>query len=187
MPRYLRPGHLYISDDDDFEDHGAAILLLVRDGVARNWQALCRAFRFDRDPRPFHSGHLGLRHTIEELIGVGLLRSGKGYIGPYEVTDEAFAILHALGISLTQAANMPYVGGLAVRPTFGKPSRLETAAHAFVLMPFTPELRRVYNGPIRAACRKMKLSVKRADDIFSSEELIRDVWNAIVNSFVVIA
>jgi hypothetical protein len=187
MSRTFRPKQICLSDDDDFEGHGAAVLLLVRNGAARNWTKLCHCFRFDRDPRAFHSGHLELKHTIEELIEAGLLQSKKTHLGPYKVTDKAYEALHALGASLTQVANMPYYGGLAVRPIFGKPQRPEKSAHAFVIMPFQEELRRVYDGPIRSACRKLHLSVERADDIFSSNDLADDIWNALVNSLVVIA
>lgn len=187
MPRKLKPPSLWLSDDDDFEHHGAAILLMVRDGIAGDWQDLCRTLRFDRDPRTFHSGHLGLKGTIENLVEAGLLESDNKYLGPYRVTELAFKVLGGLSVSLTQAANMPQYNGLAVRPLFGKPARLEAASHVFVIMPFDKELRRVYDGPVKAACRALRLSVERADDIFSTRELLTDIWNALVNSFVVIA
>ncbi len=185
MSRTFRPKQICLNEDDDFEGHGAAILLLVRNGVAKNWKKLCQCLRFDRDPRDFHSGHLELKHTIEELIEAGLLQSKKTHLGPYKVTDKAYQVIHALGASLTQVANMPYFGGLAVRPIFGKPKRPEKTAHAFVIMPFQKELRCVYDGPIRAACRKLRLSVERADDIFSNNDVTDDIWNALVNSFVI--
>lgn len=187
MSRTFQPKRICLNEDDDFEGHGAAILLLVRNGVARNWHKLCRCLRFDRDPRAFHSGHLELKHTIEDLIEAGLLESKNQYLGPYKVTDNAYQALHAFGASLTQLANMPYFGGLGVRPMFGKPKLTEKAAHVFVIMPFQKELLSVYKGPIRSACRKLRLSVERADDIFSSNDVMDDVWEAMVNSFVVIA
>ncbi len=186
MARKLRTTRLWLNEDYDFEGHGAAILLLVRDGVARDWRTLCHVFRFDLDKRPFHSGHLALKHTIEGLVESELLKSASGYSGPYKVTDRAFNIIAALGISLTQAANMP-TGGIAARPVFGKPARPRTAAHAFVIMPFCSELRGVYMGPIKTACKRSRLSVERSDEIFSPEALVTDIWSAIVNCFVVIA
>src|SRR5215213_7190725 len=68
MPRRLKPPSLWISDDDRFEHHGAAILLMVRDSIADDWQSLCRALKFDRDARSFHSGHLGLKEAVERLV-----------------------------------------------------------------------------------------------------------------------
>jgi hypothetical protein len=67
--RLRRSSRLWLNDSTDFEHHGAAILLLVRDGIAHDWDGLCRALRFDRDPRPFHGGHLGLKGTVEDLVG----------------------------------------------------------------------------------------------------------------------
>src|SRR5205807_10503998 len=61
------------------------------------------------------------------------------------------------------------------------------AAHVFVLMPFHMALRQIYDGPIRQACRRLKLSVERADDIFSTSEVIEDIWNAIANALIVVA
>ena len=187
MTRKLRPTHLWLNDDDHFEGHGAAILLLVRDGVARDWRRLCHVLRFDRDKRAFHSGNLALKHTIERLIDAELLESARNHSGPYRLTERASTMIGALGISLTQAANMPFTNGVAVRPVFGKPAGLERAPHAFVIMPFSRELRPVYEGPLKAACRRLRLSVERSDDIFSGGELVEDIWNAIVNCLVVIA
>jgi hypothetical protein len=64
---------------------------------------------------------------------------------------------------------------------------VEKAAHAFVVMPFDGRLRPVFDGPVKRACRALKLSVERADDIFSTQELLAGIWTAIVNSLVVIA
>jgi hypothetical protein len=185
MSRTFRPRRIYINEDDDFEDHGAAVLLLVREEIALDWKTLCQAFGFD--PTAFHSGHYALQGTIEELVEADLLKSAHECSGPYQVTDHGYAVVHALGLSLTQAANMPYSSGLAARPMFGKPRRLEKAPHLFVLMPFTARLRAVYDGPIKAACRSLRLSVERADDIFSASEVVDDIWTAIVNSGALIA
>jgi hypothetical protein len=115
-----------------------------------------------------HSGHLGRKGTIEDLVEAGLLESDDQYLGPYRVTELTFKVLGALSVGLTQAANMPQYDGLAVRPLVGKPARLEAASHAFVIMLFDKELRRAYDGPVKSACRALRLSVERADDIFSS-------------------
>jgi hypothetical protein len=187
MTRTLRPTSLWLDEDDHFENHGAAILMLVRDGTARNWQDICHLLRFDRDRREYHSGHHGLRRTLERLIDAGLLTSAVSYQGPYEVTEHALSTLDALGISLTQAANLLDINGLAIRPVFGSPTRLEKAAHVFVVMPFLPELNPVYKGSLKGACQRMRLSIERADDIFSSGELVQDIWNGIVNCFAVVA
>jgi hypothetical protein len=185
MGRTLRTKRLYTNEDEDFEGHGSAILLLIREGVAHDWKSLCRALKFN--PKEFHSGHLELEHTLQNLIEAGLLESQNTHLGRYKVTDLAHQVVHRLGLSLTQAANMPYFSGFATRPFFGKPKRLEKAPHVFVLMPFDKKIRPVYDGPIKHACRSLRLSVERADDIFSASEIIADIWNAIVNCGALIA
>lgn len=186
MKKTYSPGGLYL-DGSDYLDHGAAVLLLVRNGAASTWKDLRRIYRYDRDPRDVHSDDLELRGTIEELVDANLLESAHGFDGPYRVTQRALQVVGALGISLTQAANMPWTSGIAARPVFGKPNRMLAAAHVFVLMPFDKELRPIYDGPIKRACRRMNLSVKRADDIFSASEIIQDVWSCIASALIVIA
>jgi hypothetical protein len=185
MGRTFKPKRIYFNEDHAFEHHGAAILLLVREQIAHDWKKLCRALNFD--PREFHSGHLALKGTIEELVEAGLLESKNRHFGPYSITEYAFDIINALGLSLTEAANLPYFEGVASRPIFGKPERLTQAPHVFVLMPFSAHLRRVYDGPIKKACRSLRLSVERADDIFSATEVVEDIWIAISNAGVLIA
>lgn len=157
MSRTFKPKRIYINDDHAFENHGAAILLLVREEIVNDWKSLCHAFNFDA--RSFHSGHFALKRTIERLVEADLLTSKNDQLGPYELTDRAFQTIGAFGFSLTQAATLPYPEGVATRPIFGKPSRLAKAPHVFVLMPFATDLRRVYDGPIKAACRSLRLSV----------------------------
>jgi len=186
MSKTYQPKSLYF-DYSDHLDHGAAVLLLVRNEVALTWPELRKIYRYDRDGRAFHSDDLVLRGTIEELVDAELLESEHSFKGPYRVTDKALALLHTLGISLTQAANMPYFSGVATRPVFGKPQRVEKAAHVFVLMPFAKDLQVVYQKPIKNACRRLRLSVERADDIFSADEIMDDIWNAITNSLIIVA
>jgi hypothetical protein len=186
MKKTYKPKGLYL-DNSDHLDHGAAVLMLIRNGAASTWTDLRAIYRYDRDPRPFHSDDLVLRSTIEDLVGANLLESSNDFKGPYRLTEHAHSVLGALGISLTQAANIPWTSGVGTRPIFGKPERALVAAHVFVLMPFARELRRVYDGPIKRACRRLRLSVERADDIFSASEIIDDVWNAIANALIIIA
>lgn len=183
--RQFVPKPIYLDHDANFEGHGAAVLLLIRDRKARDWKSLCRAFHFD--PDEFHSGHLALRSTIEELVEAGLVRNRGKWQGPYQLTEECHSIQHALGISLVQAANLTYFGGLAVQPFFGKPQLRPIAPHVFVLMPFSTNLVPIFRDSIKKACRKLGVSVARADDIFSASSVIADVWAAIYNAGVIVA
>ena len=80
MARKLDPPSVWLNNGDNFEGHGAAILLMVRDGMASDWTDLCRASRFDKDRRRFHSGHLALKGTIETLVNSGLLKSDNAFL-----------------------------------------------------------------------------------------------------------
>jgi len=158
--------------------------LLVREGVAQDWPSLCKAFRFNRGQS--HSGHIGLKETVEKLLATTLLTSKNGIKGPYKVNEVWEHIQRALGISLTQAANLTYYGSVAARPLFGKPRRLSSAPHLFVLMPFDRRLNATYRAICNAA-KDLHLSVQRADELFSSSEIVRDIWTNIVNAGAIVA
>jgi hypothetical protein len=51
MGRTFKPASFYLGDDDSFEHHGATVLLLVRNGVCKDWRDFCRVFHFDQDGR----------------------------------------------------------------------------------------------------------------------------------------
>jgi len=184
MRKYFWPEALRISEDIAFEGHGAAILLLVREKRAKNWADLCRIFQFD--PRGNHSGHHALRRTLRELIASGLLESKVGFVGPYRVSPRVEEIQEALDLSLVEAANLTLNEGMAVRPLFGGRPQPFGSAHVFVLMPFADSFTPVYDA-IRAAGRQLRLSVERADDFFSTNAVMDDVWTGICNSGVVVA
>jgi hypothetical protein len=54
-------------------------------------------------------------------------------------------------------------------------------------MPFTPELRPVYEDHIKAVASRLSLSISRADDFFTAGAVMSDVWNAINASRVIVA
>jgi hypothetical protein len=184
MRYYFWPKPLYIDDDGSVLcSHGAAILLLVREGDASDWESLCRAFKFA--PRDNHSGTFELRNALRELIAAGLLES-ENLRGPYRVIDRWEQVQRALGISLVEAANLTRHDALAVRPLFGPRPELTAAPHVFVLMPFDNDLQPVYTQ-IKRVCRRLQLSVERADDIFSASPVMDDVWRSLCNAGVVVA
>jgi len=53
-------------------------------------------------------------------------------------------------------------------------------------MPFAPSLKKTYSA-IQKACRGLRLSVERGDDIFSSANVIDEIWEAINNCGVLVA
>ena len=69
---------------------------------------------------------------------------------------------------------------IVVEPIFGSPlSKTRPWPQVFVLMPFEENLRPVFEDHIKKVSQKLGLTCERADDIFSAEVIIRDVWSAI--------
>lgn len=77
--------------------------------------------------------------------------------------------------------------GLFVTPSFGAP-RLDREFHCdiFVVMPFEPKLRVVYDR-ILMISEKLGVKVKRADDLFSPYPIIKEIWSVLHNCRLVIA
>jgi hypothetical protein len=57
----------------------------------------------------------------------------------------------------------------------------------FVVMPFMETLRPVFHDHIRPVAESLNLSIGRADDFFSSNSVVHEIWSAIYFSRVVIA
>ena len=63
----------------------------------------------------------------------------------------------------------------------------ENKSSVFVLMPFDPEFDSIYEGVIKFALESANLSVKRADDIQNQRNILRDVFDGIFNSDLIVA
>ena len=74
-----------------------------------------------------------------------------------------------------------------VNPYFGPPPSINPAPDVFVLVPFNPRLRPIYDNHIRKVTTSLNLSVMRVDDFFTTNHVISDVWGAIYRARVVIA
>ncbi len=57
----------------------------------------------------------------------------------------------------------------------------------FVLMPFAPELKPIYDNHIRKTVKVLNLSIARADDFFSQEAIMDEIWSAIACATILIA
>lgn len=57
----------------------------------------------------------------------------------------------------------------------------------FVLMPFAPELRGVYDNHIATVAKDLRLEIARADDFFTTGNIMGDVWAAINQASLIIA
>lgn len=162
---------------------GAAILLLFRNKIATDWRSLCEACEIDPDHH--RTAHTMLIHKLHELRSVGLVtfqdRPGflKAIEGPISVTENWDRLQNALQISLTQIADLAPVGRLIINPFFGVPKAPQKTSDVFVLMPFSADLRPVYEDHIRPVGERLGLSVARADDFFTARAIIEEIWNAL--------
>jgi len=69
---------------------------------------------------------------------------------------------------------------------FGEPNS-KYAFDVFVLMPFAPELRAIYDNHIMKTVKALNLSIARADDFFSQESIMDEIWSAIAYATILIA
>jgi hypothetical protein len=173
---------------------GPKVLLLVRDGIASTWQQLCGEFRLDADE--FHTAHNMLWNEIKALVDCGLLEIANQADADWrpspdaqlKLTPQWDRIQLALGISLTQLAELDPNDDLVVRPFFLRPT--DDDGHRrdiFVAMPFSEHLRPVYEDHVCGVASSLGLTIARGDDFFSAESVVRDVWNAIYKCRLVVA
>jgi hypothetical protein len=141
------------------------------------------------DIRPRPSAKYDIIDIVEDLIGAGLLQADDPTdlkhtkIG---VTEELRRFQTALDISLTFLASFDRSRSMAVEPLFGLPKKLEKL-DVFVLMPFEDDMLPVYEDHIKPTCASMGLTVRRADDFFTADSVVQDVWTAIANARLIVA
>jgi hypothetical protein len=69
---------------------------------------------------------------------------------------------------------------------FGTPNP-KYSFDVFVLMPFASELKPIYDNHIRKTVKALNLSIVRADDFFSQESIMDEIWSAIACATILIA
>jgi nucleoside 2-deoxyribosyltransferase len=73
------------------------------------------------------------------------------------------------------------------KPIFGEILPLSHEKFVFVLMPFEDELTEIYNQVIKPVVESKELKCKRADDYKTNKAIMKDIWDAICQSQIVIA
>lgn len=76
---------------------------------------------------------------------------------------------------------------IQMNPIFGLPAYVVDDQLALVLMPFDPELTKVYNTIIKPTVEEVRLVCRRADDYKTNKAIMQDIWKAICEARVVIA
>jgi CHAT domain len=76
---------------------------------------------------------------------------------------------------------------MIVKPLFGLPKVPPKSTDLFVLMPFQEDLKPVYEDHITKVATGLQLTVARADDFFTTQTIINEIWDAICSARIVIA
>jgi hypothetical protein len=161
---------------------GPAVLKLIRDEGAVDEDELPRLLSAQ-------SSRLlgGLSASVRSLESAGLIRrTGR----TLQVTELWEKVQQALDLSLTELANLQDWSATILHPLFGRAEPLGPDTHrldVFVLMPFTAELKPVFDDHIRKTAMHLNLTIQRADDMFGSRAIMQDIWENICNSRLVIA
>lgn len=151
------------------------ILKLIRDGVVQNLRDL-RIL----DSRFYHF----IREFELRLTQLGLIEIDSE--GNLRTTDRWADLAGALKLSLSQLSTYDE-NSVICNPAFGLPAKPPVEAEVFVLMPFAREMRPVYEDHIKVVASGLGLSVARADDFFTADSIIRDIWNAINACRIIVA
>jgi hypothetical protein len=76
---------------------------------------------------------------------------------------------------------------MVVKPYFGLSTAPSMKSDIFVLMPFIDSLNHVYRDHISKVAENLALQIARADDFFTANTIMADIWNAICDAQLVIA
>jgi len=168
------------------------ILWLLRNERVTDWTSLVHELGLEPDVH--YSPSWVLLDYLHSLQKAGLItlegESGsKSYSVPsgrIKLTGRWPQIQATLDLSLTELTKLGR-SAIIVTPYFGKPEQISDATDLFVLMPFDPQLRPVYEDHIARCASELHLSITRGDDFFTARSVMNDIWNAINNARAIIA
>jgi hypothetical protein len=171
---------------------GSGILYLIRSGRAQTWGQLCEAVGLQ--PELNSTAHYMVLRQIQALAEAGLVSCNPANEIAFPTSTTAFSlsltwpkIQAALGLSLEQMARFKPGKSVIAEPYFGEPSPLSSIPDLFVLMPFAPAMKPLYDDHIAPVAARVGLSVARADDFFTTAAIISDIWSAIATARVIVA
>lgn len=176
--------------------HQAYVLWLIREGMARTWNELCAHFCLDACGRA--TGQAMLLDALQSLAKAQLIAAEGGCLdsfstveacgdAPLSVTDLLARIQNALKLSLKDLARSDPAQRLLVTPLLSRTFASRYQSDILVLMPFAEEMRPVYEDHMKAVARNLGMSIARADDFFTSERIMDEIWTAMVNARIVLA
>jgi nucleoside 2-deoxyribosyltransferase len=176
--------------------HKAYVLWLVREGIATTWNELCSHFHIEARVRA--TGQAMLLDTLQSLQKAQLLQTEEGYLEtfstvevsgdvPLSVTELLAHIQNALKLSLKDLARSDPAQRLLVTPVLSQTFSSRYQSDILVLMPFADQMRPVYEDHMMTVARKLGMSIARADDFFTSERIMDEIWTAMVNAKTILA
>lgn len=170
--------------------NGAALLLILRAGLANDIASFCELFGIDKQGTLYGS----LYGNLKKLRKAGLVefetqdqRRFSPITGSISLTDHWKEIQMTLDLSLVDLARYRRGRSVIVTPWFGQPEQSSVLADIFVLMPFNAELQALYEDHIRPIGATLDLTVARADDFSNTGPVMSDIWNSIYAAKVLIA
>lgn len=142
------------------------------------------------------AGLIVAKHRQDGLMDATTFKEKLSGGGPYALSNFHFSVSptltnvqEALGThSLTDLEKRAMGDTIAVAPVFGIPRNTHFLRRdVFVVMPFAPEMKIYYDEAIVPVCQQLGLFASRADDFFTNNAVMADVWGAIFSASMIIA
>ena len=171
-------------------DNHAYILLLIRQGAVKTQDDLRRHFGLAADRTRWTTADQYLDDDISvalyKLSDAGLIEwDPRGSI--VKTTPLLAKVQSSLQVSLSALASGTPSNRLIVSPRFRTDLASRYQSDIFVVMPFSAALTALYQDHLRLVAQSLQMTIARADDFFSSEQIMPEVWSAIAKAKVVIA
>jgi len=101
-----------------------------------------------------------------------------------EITDYFYKVQEVIGFSVSDGLKV-HSSRWEKKSIWGEINK-KLKTQVFVIMPFSDELKPIYEDHILKVCKKIGYECKRADDIFMPNNIMNDIWSLIYNSDVII-
>lgn len=102
-------------------------------------------------------------------------------------TDFLSMLRARVNLALRDAEDPSKRAPLGKAAILGIPVERDDWPEVFVVMPFTAELKAVYDDHISRVISKLRLRIGRGDDVFGAGSIMKDIWSAIHAAQVVVA
>jgi len=160
------------------------ILYLIREGYAKRVEDLMRHFGAN-----WGISASVLYGTLKHLERAKLIKIGDKKSKNYslQVTSTLQNVQCALELSLSALARTDPSQRRIVEPIFETSQDPQYSNDIFVLMPFAEELQIVYRECLKKVASELRLKIGRADDFFTSKNIMSEIWSAIWHAKIVVA